>query len=194
MRNDKDFIIELVEQNWYFLRGSGSEITSDEDIGRVALRGSALALEFITNYYLLNDRELMMECVSKCGMALQFVGGRFQNDREVVLTALKNNPNAIEFVGELLREDEQVLQYKELANSVILNIKSLTGHTVKIPAELTDTLHTLRLKIMDHRIVNNDEFRLIHNGKILANNEKTLEHYGIKTEDTIHLVFKLRGG
>lgn len=134
LRNDKTFILELVQMQGDALRCASEELRNDKEIVLAAAtehdkafkyaskelksdREFVLELIKLSMWWILayvsddlkNDRELILVAVKQNGFGLKYASDEFKNDKEIVLAAVNQTGFGLKYASEELKNDTDIV-------------------------------------------------------------------------------------
>jgi hypothetical protein len=112
LRSDREVVLNAVKKRGYDLKYASEELQNDEFIVMEAIKEDFFVFKIISEELkqkLGNNREFVLECVKKCGLALDVFPKIYDKDYEIILNAVKTYGNSLKFACEEFKNDRIIV-------------------------------------------------------------------------------------
>ena len=108
LKNDKQFILEIIKYNGLILESVSEEFKKDKNIVLAAVKNDGYALYYVSEC-LQNDKDIIIESVKSKGYILYYICTSYRNNKKIVSLAVKNCGFALQFASEILQNNKKIV-------------------------------------------------------------------------------------
>ncbi len=114
LRNNKTFISKTIKGAPHALKYASNELKNDPEFikkiinstSKIGYSGNILRY---TSSIIRDNKDIVLDAVSKDGCDLQHASDRLKNDKDIVLSAIKQSHKAVKYISEHLKNDKDVM-------------------------------------------------------------------------------------
>ena len=128
LKDDKDLVIASVQQDGGALKFASERLRGDKDVVMAAISSRPRKGWAYATVVLKNNRDFVLDLVSRDGSFLELVSDDFKADRSVVFSAVMQNGRALQHASATLQADRSVVieAVKQYAQQSLETIKNET--------------------------------------------------------------------
>jgi len=117
LKNDKDFVLNLIKRDVYYLDHASPKIRSDREIIILAVQLDGYALQF-SSEELRSDNEIVKLAILSEPLAIQFASSDLRNNKELLKLAMDSDIAAIQWAGPILQNDKEIMSIANLSKAL----------------------------------------------------------------------------
>ena len=103
-KRNKEFMLEMVKQNGYFLMYASDDLKDDFDLVKAAINNDAFSLRYASKRF-LEDKKIVLEAIQKCGSLYPNLDLKLRSDFDILFYALDSYNLALYYTSEELKDN-----------------------------------------------------------------------------------------
>jgi hypothetical protein len=117
LKNDKDFVLNVINSDVYYLEHASPKIRSDREIIIRAVQLDGYALQ-LASEELRSDTEIVKLAILSQPLSIQFAGSDLRNNKELLKLAMDSDIAAIQYAGPILQNDKEIMSIANLSKAL----------------------------------------------------------------------------